>query len=99
MNVLDNAIKAADFDSSAVHDTAKYLWQWISPSMEPQRTICGQLMRESGAKTKEEAKKYALTKYEDEIKKFYDALKRDVNKMLEDGYKDGLKFGKDFLSK
>lgn len=86
--------KTADyaFENSDVVKCAKYLWTW-DDSLEVQRKIFDKCMRESGAKTREEAIQYAKTVYKKELDAFYSQLKREVEKMLKAGYDKGLKEG------
>ena len=88
MKAIDKAIRMTDsIDGVDIKHIAKYLWTWEDGGVA--RTIDTYLEKKApkNIKTGEEFDQWAKTQYSSALNSVYNELKKEVNRMLESGYK------------
>ena len=90
----ESGMKTKDSNLDEKH-TADYLWTWKTANIAG--TLINDGLNNSGVKpgtaeAKKEALKFAKPYAKKELDKFYIKLKKEVNKILEEGYKVQIKY-------
>lgn len=94
LNIKDSEMKTKDANLDEKH-TADYLWTWKEARVA--NILINDGLYKSGVKpgtpeSKKKALEFAKPYAKKELDKFYINLKKEVNKMLEEGYRTQVKY-------
>ena len=88
MKSIDKAIKVADsIDGVDIKHIAEYFWQWEDGDVASDIKTYLERKAPKNIKTREEFNQWAKNQYSSALDSVYADLKREINRMLESGYK------------